>query len=70
MKIGQKANVAAKMGQKSINVGSKIGAKAAGYVQKVSPLLGLAAPEIALPVEIGAMVSKPVFKSLEKATRK
>ena len=70
MKLGQKALSYAKMGQKTIHSASKIGQKAAPYLQKAAPLAGLAAPELAIPMELAAMAAPKIFNTIEKVTRK
>ena len=66
-KFGSKSlHGAAKFGQKSIHGVAKFGSKAVGPAAMIG---AIAAPEIALPLEVGAMVAKPVLKSIQKSTR-
>ena len=66
-KFGSKSlHGASKFGQKSIHGVAKFASKAVGPAAMVG---ALAAPEIALPLEIGAMVAKPVLKSIQRASR-
>ena len=57
---------AAKFGQKASHNVAKFGSKA---IMPAAAVGAIAAPELALPLEIGAMVGKPVLKSIQKSTR-
>jgi hypothetical protein len=66
-KLGSKSLAgAAKFGQKSIHVGAKFGAKT---IVPAAAVASIVAPEFAIPLELGAMIAKPVFKGIQKATR-
>ena len=53
---------AAKFGQKASHNVAKFGSKA---IMPAAAVGAIAAPELALPLEIGAMVGKPVLKSIQ-----
>ena len=57
---------AAKFGQKASHNVAKFGSKA---IVPAATLGAIVAPEIAVPLEIGAMVGKPLLKSIQKSTR-
>tara|TARA_R110000772_G_scaffold180229_1_gene291491 strand:+ start:544 stop:750 length:207 start_codon:yes stop_codon:yes gene_type:complete len=66
-KLGMKTlHGAAKFGQKASHNVAKFGSKA---IMPAAAVGAIAAPELALPLEIGAMVGKPVLKSIQKSTR-
>ena len=66
-KFGMKSLAgASKFGSKTTHGIAKFGAKT---VAPAATLAALANPEIAVPLGIGAMVAKPVLKSIQKATR-
>jgi len=66
-KFGSKSlHGASKFGSKAVHGVAKFGAKAIGPAAMIG---AVAAPEIALPLEVGAMIAKPVLKSIQKATR-
>ena len=66
-----------KLGMKSLAGAAKFGSKASHNVAKfaskaivpAATIGAIAAPEAAIPLEIGAMVGKPVLKSIQKSTR-
>ena len=66
-----------KLGMKSLAGAAKFGSKATHNVAKfgsktimpAAAIAAIAAPELALPLEVGAMVGKPVLKSIQKSTR-
>lgn len=67
MKFGQKAIHLGKFGSKRFaHEASKFGQKA---VQPAVLAASVAAPELALPAEIGAMVARPLLKSLQRSTK-
>ena len=73
MRLGLKSTFNPKLGQKQIHAFSKFGAKASEVVGSgagVAGLLGAVAPEVSVPLEIGALVGGRALKGLEKATRK
>ena len=66
-KLGMKTlHGASKFGQKASHNIAKFGSKA---IVPAATIGAIAAPELALPLEIGAMVGKPVLKSIQKSTR-
>jgi hypothetical protein len=66
-KLGMKTlQGAAKFGQKASHNVAKFGSKA---IVPAATLGAIVAPEIAVPLEIGAMVGKPLLKSIQKSTR-
>jgi len=66
-KLGMKTlHGAAKFGQKASHNVAKFGSKA---IVPAATIGAIAAPELALPLEIGAMVGKPLLKSIQKSTR-
>lgn len=66
-KLGMKSlHGAAKFGQKASHNIAKFGSKS---IVPAATIGAIAAPELALPLEIGAMVGKPVLKSIQKSTR-
>ena len=66
-KLGSKTLAgAAKFGQKASHNVAKFGSKT---IMPAAALAAIAAPEAAIPLEIGAMVGKPVLKSIQKSTR-
>jgi len=66
-KLGMKTlHGAAKFGQKASHNVAKFGSKA---IVPAATLAAIAAPELAVPLEIGAMVGKPLLKSIQKSTR-
>jgi len=66
-----------KLGMKTLHGASKFGQKASHNIAKfgsksivpAATLAAIAAPELAVPLEIGAMVGKPLLKSIQKSTR-
>tara|TARA_R110000822_G_scaffold7805_1_gene31640 strand:- start:257 stop:463 length:207 start_codon:yes stop_codon:yes gene_type:complete len=66
-RLGQKSvRHRASFGQKSIHNFAKLGQKALAPAAVIG---AMAAPEIALPLELGAMAIKPVLKGIQKASR-
>jgi len=66
-KLGMKTlHGAAKFGQKASHNVAKFGSKA---IVPAATIGAIAAPELALPLEIGAMVGKPLLKTIQKSTR-
>jgi len=66
-KLGMKTlHGASKFGQKASHNIAKFGSKA---IVPAATIGAIAAPELALPLEIGAMVGKPLLKSIQKSTR-
>ena len=66
-KFGSKAlHGAAKFGSKATHNVAKFGSKA---IVPAATLAAIAAPELAVPLEIGAMVGKPLLKTIQKSTR-
>ena len=73
MRLGLKSTFTPKLGQKQIHAFSKFGAKASEAVGSgagLASVLGAVAPEVSVPLEIGALVGGRALKGLEKATRK
>ena len=68
--LGQKAMESAGLGQKNIHSAAAISAKALGFASAVSPLVALAAPEIGIPMGVGASAGYQAARGLEKLTRK
>jgi len=67
MKIGQKAVHNFSLGRKNFHSIGKFGSKASGYASAIAPVASLAlGPEIGIPLEIGSMIGKKVFNSMEK----
>ena len=66
-----------KFGSKSLHGASKFGQKASHNVAKfaskaivpAATLGAIAAPELAVPLEVGAMLGKPILKTIQKSTR-
>ena len=70
-KLGQKSQGGGGLlGQKSIHAGATIGVKTLQVAKAFSPLVSLVAPEVGVPLGIGASVGLTAAKGLEKATRK
>lgn len=66
-KFGQKSLAgASKFGQKATHGVAKFGQKSIGTAAMVG---AIAAPELAVPLEIGSMVGRPVLKTIERASR-
>jgi len=66
-KFGSKVlHGAAKFGSKTTHNVAKFGSKA---IVPAATLAANAAPELAVPLEIGAMVGKPLLKTIQKSTR-
>ena len=66
-KLGMKSLAgAAKFGQKGSHNVAKFASKA---IVPAATIGAIAAPELALPLEVAAMVGKPVLKSIQKSTR-
>ena len=66
-KLGMKSlHGAAKFGQKASHNVAKFGSKA---IMPAAAVGAIAAPEIAVPLEVGAMLGKPLLKSIQKSTR-
>tara|TARA_R110002153_G_scaffold34878_2_gene103867 strand:- start:1274 stop:1480 length:207 start_codon:yes stop_codon:yes gene_type:complete len=66
-KFGSKAlHGAAKFGSKATHNVAKFGSKT---IVPAATLAAIAAPEIAVPLEVGAMLGKPLLKSIQKSTR-
>jgi hypothetical protein len=66
-KFGSKAlHGAAKFGSKATHNVAKFGSKT---IVPAATLAAIAAPEVAVPLEVGAMLGKPLLKSIQKSTR-
>ena len=66
-KFGSKVlHGAAKFGSKTTHNVAKFGSKA---IVPAATIGAIAAPELAVPLEIGAMVGKPLLKTIQKSTR-
>ena len=66
-KFGSKAlHGASKFGQKASHNIAKFGSKT---IVPAATLAAIAAPEVAVPLEVGAMLGKPLLKSIQKSTR-
>jgi len=66
-KFGSKAVYgASKFGGKAIHAGAKFGSKA---VAPAAVIGALVAPELAVPIEVGAMLAKPLLKTIQRASR-
>ena len=66
-KFGQKAlHSASKIGMKEVHTGAKLGAK---LVTPLAMAGGIMAPEIAVPLAVGAEIAKPILQTIEKGTR-
>ena len=67
MKLGSKRLAgAAKFGQKSLHAGAKFGQKLVGPAAAIA---AAAAPELAIPIAVGAEVAPPILKGLQRASR-
>ena len=65
-----------KLGMKTLHGAAKFGQKASHNVAKfgsktIMPAAvgAIVAPEVAVPLEVGAMLGKPLLKSIQKSTR-
>ena len=66
-KLGSKVlHGAAKFGSKATHNVAKFGSKT---IVPAATLAAIAAPEVAVPLEVGAMLGKPLLKSIQKSTR-
>ena len=66
-KFGSKVlHGAGKFGSKATHNVAKFGSKA---IVPAAAVASIAAPELAVPLEIGAMVGKPILKTIQKSTR-
>jgi hypothetical protein len=67
-KFGQKALHfhTPKIGMKDVHTGAKLGAK---LVTPLAMAGGLMAPEIAIPLTVGAQIAKPILETIEKQTK-
>ena len=66
-KFGSKAlHGAAKFGSKATHNVAKFGSKA---IMPAAAVGAIVAPEVAVPLEFGAMLGKPLLKSIQKSTR-
>ena len=66
-----------KFGSKVLHGAGKFGSKATHNVAKfgskpivpAAAVAAIAAPELAVPLEIGAIAGKPILKTIQKSTR-